>query len=445
MIKNSKDSIVLGLALFAMFFGAGNLIFPPSVGLAAGSKWLPSMIGFFMTGIGLPLLGVLAIIKAGGTMESFSNKVGKGFSLLFGITIITSLGLVAVSRTAATTYEMGIQPMFPSVSPVIVSIVFFGITLALSINPTGIIDRIGKLLTPVLLIMLSIIIYKGIINPIGNPIDTKILNPLSKGFLGGYQTMDALGSAVLGGIVLTSLLEKGYTRKEEQFKATVKSVIIAGLGLSLVYGGLLYLGATGSSTFTNDIPMTTLTVSIVQSILGNIGKIILGLSVSFACLTTSVGLTATVGNYFEEITNKKVKYKYIVIVMSILCAIISNVGVQQIVKLASPLLTIMYPITITLIILNLSDNYIRNKLIYKGAVYGALSISLFEGINSAGLSIGFIKQFIDILPFSDKGFAWVVPSLIGIFISKLIYKVRITPNNNNPSNNNPRKLNRQAA
>lgn len=429
MRKNSKDSIVLGLALFAMFFGAGNLIFPPSVGIASGDKWLPSMIGFFMTGIGLPLLGVMAIIKAGGTLESFSSKVGKRFSMIFGITVITSLGLVAVSRTAATTFEMGIAPVFPSINPVLSSIIFFGVSLALSINPSGIIDRIGKLLTPILLLMLSIIVFKGIIRPIGTPINTNITSPISNGFLGGYQTMDALGSAILGGIIITSLLEKGYTKKTEQLKMTMKSVLIAGLGLSLVYGGLLYLGATGSSVFGQDMVKTTLTVSIAQAILGDLGKTILGLCVSFACLTTSVGLTATIGNYFEDITNKKISYKSIVIITSIICGFISNVGVETIVKLAGPLLTVMYPITIVLIILNLLDDKIKNKLVYKGAIYGALSISLFDGISSTGLNIDLVNNILNILPFSNNGFGWVLPSFIGILISYVIYFVKNIPNN----------------
>ena len=223
MTKSFKDSIILGLALFAMFFGAGNLIFPTSVGLAAGKEWTSALAGFGMTGIILPLLGIMAVMSAGGSLLSFSSRTGQSISRLYSTLVITSLGLVAVSRTAATTYEMGIAPNLPSVSPVLSASVFFLITWVLTINPTGIIDRIGKILTPVLLVMLSIIIFKGVTEPMGIISETSLKTPFQFGFFGGYQTMDAMGSTILGGIVIASLLEKGYQSKKEQMSIVILS------------------------------------------------------------------------------------------------------------------------------------------------------------------------------------------------------------------------------
>ncbi len=438
MNKSMKDSIILGLALFAMFFGAGNLIFPTSVGLQSGSQWFSALSGFGITGIILPLLGVMAVMMSGGTLTSFGSRAGNKFGIIYGTIVISSLGLVAVSRTAATTFEMGVSPMFPSVSPILNAVVFFTITWLLAINPTGIIDRIGKILTPVLLAMLAVIIAKGVFFPMGQATATTLTQPFKFGFFGGYQTMDAMGSAILGGIVIASLLEKGYTKKEDQMLMTKKSVLIAGAGLAIVYGGLLYLGATGTTIFSTDLPKTVLTVSIVQQLLGNTGKIILGLCVSFACLTTSIGLTATIGEYFSTLTKNKFSYKTIVTMTVIICAIISNFGVDMIVALASPLLVAMYPVTIVLILMNLIDAFIYSRSMYAGAAYGALSVSLFDGLTTAGISNPAIDGVLQVLPFSDSGFAWVLPALIGAFIAPYISH-HFTNNKDNKNKKNNRR------
>lgn len=426
-MKNQiKSGIVLGLALFAMFFGAGNLIFPTSVGLNAGDQWQSAMFGFLATGVGLPLLGVFAVIKIGGSLMDFSKKLGGFFSTIYGMTIITSLALVAVSRTAATTFEMSIQPLLPEASPIISSIIFFSITLILAFNPSGIIDRIGKILTPVLLIMLSIIIFKGIMNPIGTPMINTNTDFFSVGFFGGYQTMDALGSVMLGGIITAALLEKGFKKRKEQTKVALIAIIVAGIGLAVVYGGLLYLGSTSSQILAADLSKTGLTISIVQLILGDVGKIILGICVAFACLTTSVGLTATVGDYYQDLTKGKVKYKSIVIVTSTACAVISNIGVDSIVSIATPLLVAIYPITIVLILLNLMSDYIKSKYAFVGAVSGAFAVSAFDGLSASGIHLQFMMNYIQRLPFASQGFAWVTPAVVGLIIGLLINKTNFT-------------------
>ena len=427
MIKNNnKDSLIIGLALFAMFFGAGNLIFPPSIGISAGDDWISAMLGFFLTGIGMPLLGIIAITKAGGTLENFASKISSNFGKIFGIIIIVILGpLLGVPRTGATTYEMGISPIFENVSPILVSIIFFSLTLFLTIKPTGIIDRIGKLLTPILLIMLSIIIYKGVTMPIGTPINSASINTFANGFTEGYQTMDALGAIIFGGIIFNSLLEKGYKDKKSQLKVTLKAGLISSIGLVLVYGGLLYLGATASSVFESDITKTNLTISIVASILGEMGKVVLGICVSAACLTTSVGLIATFGNFFSDITKGKLSYKASVIIATIISALIANLGVENIVAFSEPILAVIYPVAIILIVLNLFDDFIKNKVIYIGAVYGTLLVSIMDGLKSLGVNSPIFDNIINILPFWDKGFGWLVPAIIGMLISITFSKFNI--------------------
>jgi len=426
MKKNqTKDFFVLGLALFAMFFGAGNLIFPPALGLASGDKWLACAIGFFLTGIGMPILGVLAVSKAGGTIDDLASKVNPTFSKILGTIIILAIGpLLAIPRTGATVYEMGVKPMFPEFSPIIVSVIYFAITLFFVIKPSGIIDSIGKVLTPALLLIIFAIIVKGVVDPVGAPVSTGVANPFSKGFTEGYQTMDALASIVFGGIMMLSLAQKGYEDKKEQVAVAMKAGVVAGIGLALVYGGLLYLGATASGVFPQDMARTDLIVGITQNVLGNMGTIGIALAVSLACLTTSIGLTATVGNYFEELTNGKLSYKMIVIGTVIFSAVFANVGVENIVKFAVPLLVTVYPVAIVLILMSLFDNLIKNKKAYTGAVYGALVVSLIDGVSAMGVNTEFISRFIKMLPLSGAGFAWVLPAAVGAVITSMIMKNR---------------------
>jgi len=427
MSTKTKDTIIIGAALFAMFFGAGNLIFPPAIGMMAGDQWGLSLLGFILTGIGLPVLGVIAVSKAGGTINDLAGRVSPVFSKILGSIIILAIGpLLAIPRTGATVYEIGIQPLFGSINPLIVSVIYFSITLFFVIKPSGIMDKIGKILTPILLIVTITIIVKGILVPIGAPIKTVISMPFSKGFTDGYQTMDALGSIVMAGIVLVSLLEKGYKDKKEQISMTVNAGLIAGTGLLVIYGGLLYLGATSSSVFAADIPKSELIVNITNSVLGSMGQIGMCVVVSAACLTTSIGLTAIVGNYFTNLSGGRLAYGPLVIGTVSFSAIMAVIGVEQIVKLAVPLLVLVYPVAIILILLGLCDSYIKNKNIYKGAVTGALIVSSFDALAAMNVQVGFLQDYVATLPFSAMGFGWVIPTIALATIASLIPEKKTT-------------------
>lgn len=424
MSKKTKDIFVIGAALFAMFFGAGNLIFPPAIGIKAGDQWFLSLLGFMATGVGLPVLGIIAVSKAGGTINDLAGKVNPLFAKILGTIIILAIGpLLAIPRTGATVYEIGIQPLIGSINPLIVSIIYFSITLFFVIKPSGIMDKIGKYLTPILLIVTLTIIVKGIFFPIGIPTTTEIKLPFAGGFTDGYQTMDALASIVMASIVLVSLIEKGYKNKKEQLEMTTKAGLIAGLGLLVIYGGLLYLGATTSAIYSTDISKSTLIINITNSILGSLGQIGMCVVVSAACLTTSIGLTAVVGNYFVELTKNKLKYEWIVIFTTVFSAIMSVIGVEKIVSIAVPLLTLVYPVAIVLIGLGLIDSFIKNKNVFKGAVFGALLVSTIETLAQLNIKVEILLDIIAKLPFANAGFAWVLPSvLLGLLSITIPYK-----------------------
>lgn len=412
-MKRKNDYIVIGLALFAMFFGAGNLLFPPALGLMAGTNWFMTNLGFVVTGVGFPILGVIALCKCGGTIDGMASKIHPLFSKALGIIVVLAIGpLLAIPRTGATVFEVGVKPLFPEVHPMLSAAIYFSITLFFVIKPSGIMDKIGKILTPILVFMMGVIIIKGILNPIGIASTSTIISPFGSGFREGYQTMDALGSILMGGLVIVALKEKGYNSPAEKMIMTAKAGLIAGAGLAFVYTGLMYIGATASNVFAADLTKSELIMAITSSILGGYGKIGMSLVVSAACLTTSIGLTAVVGNYFNELSAGKLSYKAIVIATCVFSALASVLGVELIVKLAIPLLVLVYPVVIILIILNLFSDILNNRNTFRGAVIGALLVSSFDALAVLGVKMEFISNLIMKLPFASSGFSWLLPSII---------------------------------
>lgn len=419
MSKINKDVIVLGFALFAMFFGAGNLIFPPFLGVISGSNWLIGFGGFILSDVGLALLAVIAAAKCNGEVDKILTRSGKKLSIILGSAIMICLGpLLAIPRTAATTFEMGISPLFDGFSPVLFSIIFFVIAFILTIKPSKVVDVIGQFLTPALLIALAVLIVMGIISPLGEmSLNTISENLFAEGVKQGYQTMDALGAVALSTVIISSISNKGYKEENQKIKLTLKAGIVAAIGLILVYGGLTYLGATVSTMYGKDVVQTTLIVEITASLLGKPGKVILAIIVMLACLTTAIGLISATAQFFEKTTNGKLKYELIVTIVCIFSAIVSNFGVNTIIKFSAPILDIIYPATIVLVIMTLFSDKIKNNNAFKGATYMALLVSVITVANNMKLiNIAFINK----LPFSSLGFNWILPVLIGAIIGNLI-------------------------
>ena len=419
MGKTNKDIIVVGFALFAMFFGAGNLIFPPYLGVISGSSWITGFTGFILSDVGLALLAILTAAKCNGDINKVLGRSGKNLAIILGSAIMICLGpLVAIPRTSATTFEMGVQPLFSGFSPILFSIIFFAATFILTIKPSKVVDIIGAYLTPALLVALAILIIKGIIIPIGEMSSTPLIeNLFSEGIKQGYQTMDALGAVALSAVIITSLANKGYKDEEQKVKLTLKSGVVAAIGLVLVYGGLTYLGATVSTMYGIDVVRTKLIVEITASLLGTPGKVILAIIVALACLTTSIGLTSATAQFFEKITYGKLKYELVVTVVCVFSAVVSNFGVSTIIQFAAPILDIIYPATMVLVIMTLFGTKIKNDNAFKGATYTALLVSILTVANNMDIvNISFINE----LPFSTLGFNWIVPVLIGGIIGNLI-------------------------
>lgn len=425
MTKERKDIFIAGFALFAIFFGAGNLIFPPSLGLSAGKYWPLAALGFLLTDPVLPILGVIATSKVGGKAEDLGKRVSPLFAKILGSICILFIGpLFAVPRTSATVYEIAIKPILPNSPLIITSLVFFTLTYLLVVNQSTVIDKIGKYLTPILLVILTIIIITSIFSPIGPKLKTEPGNYFLMGFEEGYQTMDALGASLMAGIVLTDLIYRGYKDRKKQQYMTTRIGLVAGALLFFVYGGLTYVGSTGNAVFNSNMPRVDLLLGLVNELFGTTGTVAISIVVSLACLTTSVGLTATAANYFNGISNGRLSYKFIAITAVICSLFLSLFGVEGLINLAVPILSTVYPVMIVLILMTLFDKYITYNNTYTGAVLGAFLISLTINLNSKFYILNGPMALIKKLPLYDNGFPWIIPAIVSSILFMIYSKIK---------------------
>lgn len=418
MNKKTRDYLIIGFALFSMFFGAGNLIFPPKLGQLLGEHYILGIIGFTLTGVGLPLLGLLAATKNNGNFEEMSLKVGKNFSKVYSIVLFLMIGpLLAIPRTAATTFEISVQPNFANFSPLIFTIIYFLVNLIFVLRPSKVIETIGKFLTPVLLFILIALIVKGIVSPISSFSPSNVQNALPTSLLEGYQTMDALASIIFASLIIGAVKSKGY-KDNQVVNVTVKASIIAIVGLGLVYGGLIYLGSR-TGILADGMNNSALLLFLSSSILGNVGRIAIGIALGLACLTTSIGLLSSGGEFFERVSGGKLKYTFNILVMSVASILIANMGLDKIVSFSASILNIIYPITIILILLNLFDRFVKSRMVYKITIYTTLAVSILTFI---GGFVPAIKSAMGILPLNDMGFAWIVPAIIAFVLATFFSK-----------------------
>lgn len=429
MKKATNDSIVIGFALFAMFFGAGNLIFPPQLGFLSGSQWLTTFCAFALTGIGLPMLGIFAVGKSGGDIHSFAGKVHPVFADILGTIIMLGIGpLLAMPRTAATTFEISVVPFITGAGPhvrFISSVIFFAAVLFFSIIPSKVISSVGKYLTPMLLLFLAAIIIRALIAPLGAPLQPEQSNFFLKGFLEGYQTMDALASMLFATFIMKTIKDRGYTDVNASNKVNIAAGSIAALGLLLVYGGLMYTGACSGAIFPKNITRTAMLIGICRSLWGTAGQVFLSIAMALACLTTAIGLAATAGHYFERLFKNKVSYRIIVIVVSALSCWLANYGVENIIRYSVPLLEALYPVCIILTLMTLIDRFIPNRFYYVGGTVGTLIVSILQALTSTqdliGLDLHVLSGLLQKLPLAEFGVAWVVPAAIFAVLFGLLF------------------------
>ena len=418
----TKDVLLTGFALFAMLFGAGNLIFPPMLGYETNSSWISTMLAFTITGVGFPFLGILSVSIVGNGIKDFANRVSPTFSKIFAIISILAIGpMLAIPRTGATAYEITFlyNGMESSIYKYIYLICYFGIVILFSLRANKVIERVGKILTPILLILLFLIIIKGIFFANLSVKPDIYPHAFKRGFLEGYQTMDTIASIAYAGIILKAIKSGRNLTQKQEFSFLIKAGLVAILSLALIYGGFALVGAKMHSVLVTKDKIELL-VKTTSYLLGGYGNLILAICVAGACLTTAIGLVATVGEFFSSITS--FKYENIVIFTVIISFLLSILGVESIIRISVPILIFIYPVMISLIILNLFGKYIKNDYVYKGVVLFTGIIGLIESLESLGIKNYYTNSILEILPFSDYGLTWLFPGLIGYILFSLMFR-----------------------
>ncbi|MEK3799930.1 branched-chain amino acid transport system II carrier protein [Peribacillus sp. FSL H8-0477] len=423
-------TIAIGFMLFALFFGAGNLIFPAMLGQSAGTNVWSANAGFVVTGVGLPLLGVLALGFSGkGDLHAMASKVHPLFGIIFTTILYLAIGpLFAIPRTGSVSYEIGVKPFLGDdvgfMPLLIFTLIFFAITCFFSLNASKIVDIVGKVLTPLLLIFIGILIVTAIVNPLGDfkaPTETYMDNAFFKGFQEGYLTMDTLASFVFGIIVINAIREKGITAKKQVMFTCMKAGLIAAGLLAVIYTALTYIGASSVGKLGLLDNGGTVLSGVSTHYFGPNGRLLLGLIVVAACLTTSIGLITACSSYFHKIF-PSISYKKIAIILSVFSALFANVGLMKLIAISVPVLTAIYPIAICLIFLTFLDSVFNGRSeVYIGCIGMTFIVSLFDGLNAAGFTIKVIDDlFTTILPLYSVGLGWILPAIVGGILGYLV-------------------------
>lgn len=424
-----KNRLLMGITLFSMFFGAGNLIFPPFVGAMAGQSSLIASIGFALSAIGLPILGVAAVTKSGG-LETLASRVHKKFAFVYILILYLSIGpCLAIPRTASTSFSMAVVPFVKEVKEghqLIYSILFFVVAMLIALKPEKLTEYLGKKLTPCLLVLIVIIFIGSFLHPAGKlalPTGGYQELPMIKGFLDGYQTMDTLAALNFGMIIAMNIREKGIQKEQSIMRETIFAGWIAGIILCIVYGMLLYAGAISSETFKGAKDGTEILTALTQFLFGRVGVIILALVFLIACLNTCIGLLSCCGKYFHSIV-PKISYRNWVFLFAFVSMIISNIGLTKILELSVPVLNAIYPVAIVLIILAYMEPFIgKYRAIYPFVVTLCVVSSVIEVLEKKNIVIYGITTLIKQMPFYNAGFSWVIPSIIGVILAILYSEI----------------------
>lgn len=435
---NFKTYLIIGMMLFALFFGAGNLIFPAQLGQYAGTEVGIAILGFLITGVGLPLLGILALgFSKSDDLRDLSSRVHPIYGLIFTAMLYLTIGpFFALPRTGAVAYEIGIAPFTGSGSSatalLVFSLIFFTIALALSLNPLEIVNKIGKVLSPAILVTLAVLLVAAFIMPmgsIGTPQNNYMDNAFLTGFLEGYNTMDALASLVFGIIVISSVRKLGVSSAKGVLAATMKSGIIAAALLATVYGGIAYLGATSTDTlgfFDTGGPVLS---GASSHYFGTFGMLLLAVIITLACLTTAVGLIVANAGFFNKLM-PRINYKIFVVIFSVFSLIVANAGLANIIAFSIPVLLFLYPLAIVLILLAfLSPLFKHRRFVYATVTIVTFFIAIIDGMKALTDSIevenpGWLQGIIDFyaanLPLYNEGLGWLLPALAAILITGII-------------------------
>jgi LIVCS family branched-chain amino acid:cation transporter len=436
----AKQRLLVAVTLFGMFFGAGNLIFPVHLGQLAGKNVVPAMIGFIITAVTIPILGVAAIGNTHSDgLHSLSTKVSKGYGYFFTCLLYLTIGpFFAIPRCATTSFTTGVEPMLTqsvnkSLVLFIFSFIFFAWVLFFSLRPSKITVWIGKIINPLFLLFLGILVITALLNPSINvseviPVDAYQSSALFSGFIEGYGTMDAIAGLAFGIVVIDIIRDMGLKDNGDIAKEVLKSGVITGILMAVIYIATIVMGAQSRGLFELSANGGIALAQISNHYLGKVGSLVLALTITFACLKTSIGLVTSCSQAFVRMFPNGLSYNLWAIIFTVFSFAVSNIGLSNIINYSIPVLMFLYPLAITLILLALTgDLFNHDKVVYLSVTSFTLLAAIFDliktlpanlqSILNADILLQFAKK---ILPFFEINLGWIVPSLIGLVLGLLL-------------------------
>lgn len=418
------DTLGLGFMTFAFFLGAGNLIFPPLAGFLAGENMTFAMFGFLFTAVGLPLLALIAVAKANGNIMAL---LPAGVATLFAVTIFIIIGpAFAAPRTGLVAFEVGFKPFLNDTSTTVqianltfnlaqllYTFAFFAVSMVFALFPGKLLDNVGKVLTPVLLLLLVGLAVSVIILP-GSDVQVAsgdyAYHPLITGILEGYNTMDALASLIFGILIIDILRKKGIESPKIQTQYLIRAALIAAAGLAFVYISLFYLGATAGDLAMNATNGGQILTNYVVREFGSFGLVLLSSVVTLACLTTAVGLLSACSEFFND-TFPAISYRLFVVILSIICALVANVGLSELISISVPVLMMIYPVAIALVLVTfLTERFAHPVFSHRLVLSVALLFGVVDALKEAGVNV----NVLDFMPLQHQGMAWLLPTILTI-------------------------------
>lgn len=433
---SKKEFLSISLMLFAMLFGSGNLIFPPMLGNQAAGSMPLALTGFAITAVLFPVLGILAVSKTNG-IENLGKRVGTHFAVFYPAILFLAIGPgIAIPRNASLAFEMSVSPYLTGnrsiISRLFYTVIFFILAYYLSVQPGKLVDRIGKLVTPILFLLIIIFFIAGVMYLPANVGERTEFYQSSfmTGFLEGYHTMDILASLNFGLVVALTIKNAKIQTEKKVIKYTSYAGLLAGFLLLMVYGMLAYIGMISSAESQAFDNGGEILFDITNNVFGSLGSIILITIFTLACLTTAVGLITSVSQYFSQLSKNKMTYNHWIIIFSFISFLLANFGLDSILKFSLPILVAIYPTAIVLIVMALLQNIFHfNQLTYKGTIYMTLFISIIAGFEEAGIQLPGLSNLSALLPLYAEGLEWLVPVVITLVLLTILSKTILAQTN----------------
>lgn len=422
-VLKSQDILALGFMTFALFLGAGNIIFPPIVGLQAGPHVWMAALGFLITAVGLPVVTVIALARVGGAMDALSSPIGKVAGGVLAAVCYLAVGpLFATPRTATVSFEVGLAPLTGDtpLALFLYSAVYFLLVFLISLYPGRLLDTVGRFLAPLKIIALAALGIAAFMLPagsIGTATPEYAAAPFSQGFVNGYLTMDTLGALVFGIVIVNAIRSRGIESPVLITRYAIIAGLIAGLGLALVYVSLFRLGAGSHAIAAGATNGAMVLHAYVQHTFGSLGSSFLAVLISLACMVTAVGLTCACAEYFSRVL--PLSYKALVIILAVFSLLVSNLGLTKLIEFSIPVLTAIYPPCIALVALSFCKSLWHSQArIVAPVMLVALLFGLVDALKGAGFE-HWLPSALAHLPLTDQGLAWLVPSVATLVVAVL--------------------------